>query len=56
MYDYCKLCQIGYDYIGKLESFEKDIMYILWKLNFSLVVFGFEKDFWGRIINDLVVD
>lgn len=56
MYDHCKPCQIGYDYIGKLETFEKDTMHILRKLNFSSVVSGLERDFRERTTNDSAAD
>lgn len=56
MYDYCKLCQIGYDYIVKLEILEKDMIYILKQLNFSLMVFSFEKGFKENMKNDFVED
>ncbi|KAJ8315792.1 hypothetical protein KUTeg_007942, partial [Tegillarca granosa] len=34
MYDHCRPCRIHYDYIGKMENFKKDSLYILDILGF----------------------
>ena len=44
MYDHCRPCQVKYDIIGKMESFEQDTLYILEKLGFN--------DLYNRLSND----
>lgn len=56
MYDHCKPCQIGYDYIAKLETLEKDTIYILKQLNFSSMAFSLEKGFQEKTRNDSAED
>lgn len=56
MYDHCKPCQIGYDYIAKLETLEKDTLYILKQLNFSSMAFSLEKGFQEKTRNDSAED
>ncbi|KAK3102514.1 hypothetical protein FSP39_011896 [Pinctada imbricata] len=35
MYDHCRPCQVKFDIIGKMESFEEDTLYILKRFGFS---------------------
>lgn len=56
MYDHCKPCQIGYDYIAKLETLEKDTIYILKQLNFSSMASSLEKGFKEKTKNDSAED
>ena len=45
-FEHCRPCELDYDYIGKLESFEEDTLYLLKKFNLDkLVKFdNFEKE------------
>lgn len=37
MFDHCRPCRIHYDYIGKMENFKKDSLYILDTLGFTRI-------------------
>lgn len=53
MYDMCKLCQILYDFIGKMEIFDKDFSFLMkiWNvLNFE------EIDMKSMVVDDIFLD
>lgn len=51
----CVPCHVMYDFVGKLETFETDAIYILNQLNISKYI-PFLKDFSGQSIIDTIRD
>ncbi|XP_078313637.1 carbohydrate sulfotransferase 11-like isoform X3 [Crassostrea virginica] len=56
MYDHCKPCQVGYDYIGKLETIQEDTIYILNQLNFTSMASRLQNEFVDKTRNDSYSD
>ena len=56
MYDHCKPCQVGYDYIGKLETIQEDTIFILNQLNFTSMASRIKNEFVDKTRYDLYSD
>ncbi|KAK3584673.1 hypothetical protein CHS0354_001257 [Potamilus streckersoni] len=53
-FEHCRPCEIDYDYIGKLETFEEDTLFLMHKFNISDKVQF--KDFKSETERDAIVD